>query len=1424
METRPVRFPLRRLSWLLLALAPAMAENTPLGLGGGNSLQVSLGNEALVAADALTLADFRRARVEAATDVPGWDRVTVMNGGSKKDCIYYREVGLRANRIEMTWYIKFAPYQFGTDFPGHSYNLGGARYEMKIPIGFLDGAHYRVVTGPLQRSKVKEGQTARDAPEGKDLEGPIWYITFTKGERAVTFDLNPVGPHNIGRKSMLCEKDWRLTRQGEHFVLWANMRRVKWGDMREFKVVITPTEWAYEKVHATNKRGHSPYIHGTKLINFGPDEVKRYLKGDCSTYTPERGHGWLDSSGLKVVATDFADPLRKGYVEGGEQKKTYLIDARNGVYLINLVFGSAKEASGPFDVFATGRRKLTGLATKKGEFTTKTLHTRADNGKIELAFQGKSWMLNGLSVVPLIMDTEDYLIGRTWWIQQKPFIDWFADVEPIPAMPPIVPKAPGPDPMAWAWNAGLETLEASLDSNRAALDTPETVQQRLSVIRAAGFKGVIIGGQHFRYNQKDSVKTKILLRNTRLAVETAHRLGLKVIDHWDFNWVFYPGYPALMRVLDQDPDCLQRHANPLTISTSFCLNSSVFMDEFKRFLIQEQKATNVDGYMLDEVNWVRAPYCLCDRCRRVFHEETGLRLPYEISGFLENFDHPLWREFVAWRGRKTREVFADLRVAVRTVRPDVIFLRYTSAPISRPHSAGLELNQGMPWGVDYVGDEYHCDDILMNWRTMFARLKNRQGMVASYGNAPTWILPRNLSHDTRVLYAWSLARMNRGNVWYRAGDRAFTNKLHSWPWQMKDQHARPLSDVAVLLSQPTRNFSGDVSYYHAEHYAWLQTLAEENIQYRVIIDRDITPEKLSRYKALLLANVALLSEKQAAAIKAFAAAGGSAIAVYETGLFDEKGQRRGDSILAGAMNVQKLGYVPWKTRIVAGSLLAEGMATPHFETTIKQCAYRLRDEARSRVLADMFDAVKGTPIAPAIVETPYGKGRFFYIAGTYLKQNFEPRMASPANKTHLGRRAPAYPTRMNRDLNVLTRNLLTLAIGDHYRTRAARIPEKVVCAAFEQNHDGKSTILIHFLNCRGKPDLKFGDPLKLLDPIPQPPLPADIELHVKSPVKIASAFVVAPLRDGRTEVRAKPIGGDTYSVTVPKAAIENYAILYLQKAEYRPTWQDVVVPVPEDIPTDDPAGRLDQPAAMARRPDAATGEPYEPDDHTLLLMHFDETEGESASDAKSPSLKGTLANMREGHVVWAPGRFDRALSFVSNGQQMLIPDRKERRFAFTETQDFTIDLWLHTNPNSTQDRQSIVFTGATSSKTPGLGLYVFGGRVVAQLSDGQKRQDSRLYLFGDGSIKGDWHHVALVVDRTGALGKPGMAYLYIDGIQQQKPRDISNHDSFQGGDLRLGSYTATSNYGFDGKLDELRISSKARPPRELGYGGYFPQR
>ena len=49
------------------------------------------------------------------------------------------------------------------------------------------------------------------------------YITLAGADLAVTIDLNPPGPHTLGRKNLLTEKDWTLVREGEFFVFRSAM-------------------------------------------------------------------------------------------------------------------------------------------------------------------------------------------------------------------------------------------------------------------------------------------------------------------------------------------------------------------------------------------------------------------------------------------------------------------------------------------------------------------------------------------------------------------------------------------------------------------------------------------------------------------------------------------------------------------------------------------------------------------------------------------------------------------------------------------------------------------------------------------------------------------------------------------------------------------------------------------------------------------------------------------------------------------------------------------------------------------------------------------------------------------------------------------------------------------------------------------------
>jgi hypothetical protein len=84
-----------------------------------------------------------------------------------------------------------------------------------------------------------------------------------------------------------------------------------------------------------------------------------------------------------------------------------------------------------------------------------------------------------------------------------------------------------------------------------------------------------------------------------------------------------------------------------------------------------------------------------------------------------------------------------------------------------------------------------------------------------------------------------------------------------------------------------------------------QLLTEARIPFDVILERDLTPEALARYTTLVLANVALMSDAQASAVKAFVGNGGSLLATFETGLYEEDGKPRADFALGSLFGMRK---------------------------------------------------------------------------------------------------------------------------------------------------------------------------------------------------------------------------------------------------------------------------------------------------------------------------------------------------------------------------------------------------------------------------------------------------------------------------------------------------------------------------------------
>jgi len=72
---------------------------------------------------------------------------------------------------------------------------------------------------------------------------------------------------------------------------------------------------------------------------------------------------------------------------------------------------------------------------------------------------------------------------------------------------------------------------------------------------------------------------------------------------------------------------------------------------------------------------------------------------------------------------------------------------------------------------------------------------------------------------------------------------------------------------------------------------------------------DLGAERLRQYRALILPNVAMLSDAQCAQLRAYAESGGSLLATFETGLYDETGEARSDFGLAEVFGISRAGGV-----------------------------------------------------------------------------------------------------------------------------------------------------------------------------------------------------------------------------------------------------------------------------------------------------------------------------------------------------------------------------------------------------------------------------------------------------------------------------------------------------------------------------------
>ncbi|HGJ64052.1 TPA: LamG domain-containing protein [bacterium] len=212
---------------------------------------------------------------------------------------------------------------------------------------------------------------------------------------------------------------------------------------------------------------------------------------------------------------------------------------------------------------------------------------------------------------------------------------------------------------------------------------------------------------------------------------------------------------------------------------------------------------------------------------------------------------------------------------------------------------------------------------------------------------------------------------------------------------------------------------------------------------------------------------------------------------------------------------------------------------------------------------------------------------------------------------------------------------------------------------------------------------------------------------------------------------------------------------------------------------------------------SADGFDYIPDANTLALWHFDSDNGDKIKDASPNKFDGAVEGKSQfGDEGWKKDG-EKGKAFVFDGTTVINVGKVKK---LIKPEAMTIEAWVF--PDDLSGWKLICCN--------------WGGAVVGAWHFGVEAGTPKLHLTnkagttafaGDGKIEvGKWQHVAGTYD-----GKS--IKVYINGIPAGESKfdgELKDNDM----DVVIGSKDSRE-YQWKGRMDEVRISDKAREPKEL---------
>ena len=403
-------------------------------------------------------------------------------------------------------------------------------------------------------------------------------------------------------------------------------------------------------------------------------------------------------------------------------------------------------------------------------------------------------------------------------------------------------------------------------------------------------------------------------------IPAAHEAGLRVLARIDPSCA-----PKALAEAHPEWFTRDRAGNYCEVSEHYvtCPNAAYYHERMPEVVEEILTRYNADGIWNNQgkfAAWDTGP-CYCDTCKSLYREQCGTDIPAE-----EDWSDPVWRRYNEWRYERIAAWVKRMHEAIHATKPDAIFI----AAVQLMES--LDTIQAGGWDIDYWVPyqdvlTFECQrrntapwwpGIQAKYLASLAPEKPRW-MTASYFY-PWWRLYASPETENRPWIAQQFA--NGVNTWLHINGgysdlfdrrslgpmREVMNRLARWEGYFVG--AESVARVALVFSRFTQDNYGGAKA-HARYLdfirGWYCALLEAHIPFDVISDKTISAERLAAYRAVIISNLACMSDDTARALVVFVESGGGVVASFEAGHFATDGVERDGSALDALLGVRQTG-------------------------------------------------------------------------------------------------------------------------------------------------------------------------------------------------------------------------------------------------------------------------------------------------------------------------------------------------------------------------------------------------------------------------------------------------------------------------------------------------------------------------------------